>query len=107
MKVYYFNLRKISPPLSQYSELETMLAMRKLGASYTILAEHFSVRKDTIVYLCRKFGLGGAYNPPIARTTRKAKEPLYTEETINPGKTYAEYLKEEKERKWKRLTQRE
>lgn len=104
--IYYFKLEKISYPLSKYSELETMLAMRKLGASYTILAEHFNVKKDTIIYLCRKFGLGGAFNPPIPRTTRVVKESIYTEDTINPGKTYAQYLQEEKDRKWKRLTQR-
>lgn len=103
--IYFFNLRKIAPPLSEYSELETMLAMRKLGASYMILAEHFNVKKDTIVYLCRKFGLGGSINPPIPRTTRERKRASYTEDTINPGKTYAQYLQDEKDRKWKKLTE--
>jgi len=77
--------------------------MRKLGASYMVLAEHFNVEKTTIRYLCRKFGLGGSINPPVHRTTREKKKSFYTEEAINPGKTYAQYLQEEKDRKRKRL----
>ena len=106
MLIYYFSLKRILPPLNEYSELETMLAMRKLGASYTVLSEHFNCSRNTIEYLCQKFGLGGSINPPIARTTRIEKKPLYTEEKINQGKTYKEYLQAEKLRKCKNLTQR-
>jgi len=106
MLVYFFSLKKLNAPLSTYSNLETMLAKRKLGASYMSLADEFGVTKDTIVYLCRKFGLGGKMNPPLARTTRVKPPRLYNELRINLGKTYAEYLQDEQDRKWKNLTQK-
>lgn len=84
-----------------------MLALRKLGYSYNVLADRYNVPKSTIRYLCRKFGLHeGTVQAVIVRqrTTTEVPTVTYTEETINPGKTYAEYLKEERERKWKRLT---
>lgn len=80
-----------------------MLAKRKLGASYTELAEEFNVSKNTIIHLCQKFGLGGSMNPPLARTTRKKPRFLYAESGI-PVKNYADYLEEEKQRKWRDLT---
>lgn len=107
MLVYFFSLKRISPPLNVYGELEKMLALRKLNWSYTKLSEEFKVPKTTIRYLVRRFGLAGKYNPPIrSRTTRRLIVPLYTEleERINPGKTYAEYLKDDQDRKWRRLT---
>lgn len=87
-----------------------MLALRKLGASYLTLANHFNVPKDTIAYLCQRFGLGGKINPPIAgprRTTSITIKVNHTEEIINPGKTYAQYLQAEKDRRWKHLTQKD
>lgn len=106
---YYFRLERIVSPLNQYAQLELMLALRALGYSYTELAEKFKCPRNTIEYLCQKFGLGGAKKPPIARsrtTSMKIHTPYYeNEERINPGRTYAEYLQIEKERKWKRLTQ--
>ena len=86
-----------------------MLALRKLGYSYTVLADKYSVPKTTIRYLCRKFGLHeGVIQTKIVRqrTTTEQDQPSYTEEKINPGKTYAQYLKEEKERRWRYLTQK-
>lgn len=111
MLTYFFRLRALTPPFSTYSELEKMLALRKLGYSYTILADEFSVDKTTIRYICRRFGLSGSV-PVIVirqspRTTSSPKKQQHNEknETLNQGKMYAEYLQEEKERKWRRLTQ--
>lgn len=96
-----------------------MLALRKLNWSYNELSEEFKVPKTTIRYLVRRFGLAGAYNPPIrgklamphlypkGSATRTTGKILYSNpiETTNPGKTYKQYLEDEKNRKWKRLTQ--
>lgn len=110
MLVYFFRLTKLSKPLNVYSELEKMLAMRKLGCSYQKLANEFQVDKLTIRYLCKRFGLAGTMNPTSARTTTKRPESSYHRatqtESINPGKTYAEYIKDEQNRKWKALIQR-
>lgn len=106
MLVYFFPLKRLTPPLHQYSQLELMLSLRKLGWSYTRLADHFNVPKTTIRYLCRKFGLSEkTVTTVIVRehTTVGRTYPTYDEERINPGKTYAEYLKEERERARKRL----
>ena len=108
MKVYLFRLQKLNPPLNVYSELETMLALRSLNWSYTALAKKFDVSKDTIIYLCRKFGLGGAKKPPIKlSTTRSTSKISYTKPTENDysTKTYADYIRDENERRWKKLTQ--
>lgn len=109
MLVYFFRLEKLSQPLNKYPLLEEMLALRALGWSYTTLSDKYSVPKTTIRYLCRRFGLSGNTKTTYIRTSRTttAMPPeLYTdEERINPGKSYAEYLRDERERKWRRLTQ--
>ena len=111
MLIYFFRLEKLTPPLRDYSQLELMLSLRKLGYSYTALADRFNVPKTTIRYLCRKFGLHERTVHTIVsrqdiRTTRPEPKILHNEkdEPINTGKTYAEYLKDERDRKWKRLT---
>ena len=107
MKVYLFRIKKLNAPLNIYSELETMLALRSLNWSYNDLADKFHVSRDTIIYLCRKFGLGGAKQPPIKhqRTTRAILKPIYDEPNDYSTKTYADYIRDEKERRWKKLTQ--
>jgi len=108
MLIYFFAMERITPPLNQYSELERMLALRRLNWSYTELAEEFKVKKTTIRYLVRRFGLNGKYKPPIrkGRATSKYAHILYAEKKVNPGKTYAQYLQEENERKWRLALQR-
>lgn len=106
MLIYFFKLQKLTQPLNQYSELERMLALRKMGFSYTVLADTFHVPKETIRYLCRRFGLG---ERNVTTTVKRLAptprpKPTYTEEKINPGKTYAEYLAEDRERKRRHLT---
>lgn len=108
---YFFLLQKVSPPLREYAELEKMLAMRKLGYSYQALADKFGVEKTTIRYLCRKFGLSEKevetqYQRHKTYAIAAKKQLVYDdrEGPINPGKTYAQYLQEERDRRWKRLT---
>lgn len=111
MLIYFFKLHSLTEPLNDYSQLEEMLALRKLGWSYTVLADRFNVPKTTIRYLCRKFGLAEniqvTVTRPDGRTTTKTPRILHNEmdEVINPGKSYAEYLQDERDRKWRRLTQ--
>lgn len=99
---YYFRLKRILFPLNEYSNLELMLALRRLGWSYSELAREFNCPRNSIEYLCQKFGLGGAKKPPLS-TTRVKQSTLYSEST--KPKSYADYLQAEKDRKWKRLTQ--
>lgn len=74
-----------------------------MGFSYQILADTFHVEKTTIRYLCRRFGLASNIHTLVKRidirTTTKKIEPVYTEENINPGKSYAQYIQDEKNRK--------
>lgn len=109
MLVYFFQIKRIKRPLNVYSQLEEMLALRKLGWSYTDLSKKFATPQNTIAYICQKFNLGGSINPPIRkmRTTSKDPKVFHNErnEAINRGKTYAQYLQDEQERKWQRLTQ--
>lgn len=102
MLVYFFRVQQLTSPFNDYSELEKMLALRAMGFSYTVLAETFNVPKLTIRYLCRRFGLDEKNVTTIvvrqAATTRRPKYD-YSEEKINPGKTYAEYVREERERR--------
>lgn len=98
-------MKNIIPPLNEYPQLERFLALRALGASYGELAEQFHVDKLRVRYICRRFGLAGANKPSIRRgsATSKYTPSPYSEGEINPGKTYQEYLKEDKERQWKNL----
>lgn len=102
MLVYFYRIQKLTPPLNAYSELEKMLALRAMGFSYTVLSETFNVPKLTIRYLCRRFGLDEkTVVTTIVRQPATTKKPTYnySEEKINPGKTYAQYVREEQERK--------
>lgn len=105
MLVYYFRVSQLVEPLNEYAELERMLALRAMGFSFTVLADTFNVDRNTIRYLCRRFGLGGG---KVETTTKRVAptvrtRPQYTEEKINPGRTYAEYLAIEKQRAQERL----
>lgn len=108
MLIYRFDLHRVSKPLNHYPLLEEMLALRALGASYTVLADRYEVPKYTIRFICRKFGLAGNVKTITIRqrTTTTVSKYSYDEEKINPGKTYKQYLEDEKMRKWKRLTQK-
>lgn len=110
MLIYFFNIKKLTKPLNVYQELERMLALRKLNWSYNELSEEFHVPKTTIRYLIRRFGLAGRFNPPTKpchSTTRSTPKISYTKPIENDysTKTYADYIRDEQERKWRRLTQ--
>lgn len=111
MLIYFFDLKRVSPPLNIYAELERMLALRKLNWSYNELSKEFHVPKTTIRYLVRRFGIAGRFNPPTLphhrSTTRSTPKISYTKPTENDysTKTYADYIRDEKERKWRKLTQ--
>lgn len=88
-----------------------MLALRSQGWSYTALAERFECPKLTIRFLTRKHGLGEQIitvqftRTDYLRTTTRPQEEVTmggSEERVCVGKTYAEYLKEDQERKNKK-----
>lgn len=92
------------------SKLFEMLALRERGWSYAALAQRYECPKLTIRWLVRKYGLGE--NVIFAQFTikdylsitaspQKENQQLFTEEPIRKLKTYAEYLKEDQERKKK------
>lgn len=96
------------------NKLDEMLFLRGAGWSYTALAERFECPKLTIRFLARKYGLTGDYitiqysrQDYLRTTTTPPQESTIggtqPEEKISEGKTYAEYLKDEAERKRKRL----
>jgi len=102
MLQYFFKLQKITPPLNQYPKLEEFLALRALGWSYMALSDRFGIDKSTVRYICRKFGFHEqVVQVRIFRTTTIMPKSIYNEqeEVINPGKTYAQYLQEAKQRK--------
>ncbi len=93
------------------NKLDEMLFLRGAGWSYTALAERYGCPKLTIRFLARKNGLGQTvqiqfgHQDYLRATTPLVKEStIKAEERVSEGKSYAEYLKEEKERRWKRLT---
>lgn len=114
MLVYYFkSWKRIAPTLNpaySYENLERMLALRALGWSIHALADEFKAPTDTVRFLCRRFGLGGKRSFVKERnsTPSPRAQTFHNErnEPINRGKNYAEYVHEEKERKWRRLTQK-
>lgn len=85
-----------------------MLELRRQGWSYSALSEKYSCPRLTIRYLAKKNGLGR--ESVVTVITRQQAYPrtqvlLMDQERVNPGKTYAEYLEMERQRRWKRLTQ--
>jgi len=94
--------------------MDEMLFLRGSGWSYTALAEAYDCPKLTIRFLARKYGLTGDTivtqfsRQDYLRTTTNAIQEGTMSHTepdgkINEGKTYQEYVQEEKERKRKRL----
>lgn len=91
---------------------DEMLFLRGAGWSYTALAEYYGCDKLTIRFIARKNGLTQdvvitqyTHQDYLSATTEAPKQVTITntEERISEGKTYSEYLQEEKDRKWKRL----
>ena len=91
--------------------LQEMLELVKQGHSYAFLSRKFECDRSSILYQARKHKierLVKIVNPKSPKSypqdgrTFKLKD-YYVEngEKINKGKTYAEYVKEEQDRKWK------
>ena len=95
--VYHFRTNR--------NKLDEMLFLRATGWSYTALAERYECPKLTIRFLARKNNLNGniavqfTHQQFLRATTTQPKVEVPLEEKISEGKTYVEYLKEEKERK--------
>lgn len=101
--VYHFRTDK--------PKLDEMLTLRGQGWSYTALAEKYACPKLTIRFLARKYGLGQQTisvqftRTDYLRTTTRPSEVTIgntgPEGRISQGKTYAEYVKEDQERRKK------
>jgi hypothetical protein len=99
------------------AKLEELLVLRRRGWSYGVLAIIYECPKTTIRFMVRKHELASDMVKPVLKlktvrdtlpesephTTRKVPELPSTVETINEGKTYAQYLQEEQERKRAKL----
>lgn len=87
-----------------------MLLLRLGGWSYQALADKYECPKLTIRHLARKHGLGGETVIVTTQSSKVTRTTIYTSITgtscttgsdgpINPGKTYAEYVREDQERR--------
>lgn len=95
-------------------DIVRMIELRKLGWAYSALAREFGKDHTTIMYHCRRLGLGtkdeerktliekGMREYELRNNVRwgqKARKVykydyLLMEENVNPGKSYKEYLTE-------------
>lgn len=93
------------------TELLRMLEMRRGGMTYTAIATYYGNDHTTIVYHCKKHNVYP--NCPVVRISTKKlppvmiqkSEPKYAlliEEKINVGKSYKEYLNENRIKMLKR-----
>ena len=86
-------------------EIQQMIQMRRDGYSTVEIGRKFGKDHTTITHHCQNAGI----TKNIKKIFKKV-EPfeleqlaeLVDEEPVNKGKTYAEYLEEEKNRKWKK-----
>jgi IS30 family transposase len=86
-----------------------MLRLRSEGMSYPKIGKMFNKDHSTILYWCKRFSVDIGTSVPEADDLdwRINKKPIpnkykysaLMEETINPGKNYADYLKEAELRK--------
>lgn len=90
--------------------LNEMLALRKEGWSYAAIGIKYDRDHSTIVYWCQKSGITPIGLRKIKRVYRPRAyknvvlpESLMVEERINEGKSYAEYLEEDRKRKYGKL----
>lgn len=80
--------------------LEEMLALRREGWSITALAQKYNCNFTSVWHQCKKHDIR-----PLRitiRLTQTPQNPVYEDfngETLNKGKSYKEYLKEEEERR--------
>lgn len=93
-----------------------MFEKRSSGFSYKRLAEYYGVDHTTIIYWCSRYGIKKhqpinltkeihitmkkRFPAPAPPIKGKYKDIIY--EKVNEGKTYAEYLEEERRRKLKK-----
>jgi transposase len=81
-----------------------MLLLRSKGTTYPEIGRMFNKHHSTIIYWCQRFNVDTGTDVPspdaldwkISKKTvpKKFKYIDILEEHINPGKSYAEYLKE-------------
>jgi len=83
-----------------------MLLLRSKGTTYPEIGRMFNKHHSTIIYWCQRFKVDTGTDVPspdaldwkISKKTvpKKFKYIEILEEHINPGKSYAEYLKDRK-----------
>ena len=90
-------------------EIDQILNLRREGYSFVFIANQFGKDHTTIIYHCQKAGLAKIRGKrklamiDLIKSHQQVEETTFCieEEVINSGKNYADYLEEEKNRKWK------
>jgi len=89
----------------KYQELIQLLNEKQ---SYKSISRHFNCDHTSVIYWARKIGIPIKYKPTDPMNSNNISTPdhehkILKTERINPGKNYASYLREEKERNTKRF----
>ncbi len=84
------------------NHIDLLLNLRRVGWSYNSLSSFFGISSKGIRYQCEKYGIFSeeyGMRIPDIREARELGRWKYIEgEKINKGKSYADYLKESKNR---------
>lgn len=83
-------------PYTRGFDVEEMLELCKDGWSYSELGRRYGKDHTTILYHCRKHGIRAVGTP--TEPPKPHKYDYIFNESINPGKSYKEYLAEAMER---------
>jgi len=112
MKKMIGEMYKIMRHRMTIEQIAKIIEMRKEGYSLNYLGRYFGKDHTTILYHCQRAKLSiGISHKKVINGPKFRKWPetfsydIYTDETgekLNPGKNYADYVKEEENRKWKK-----
>ena len=87
--------------------IKEIIKMRRKGYSYSSIGRYFGRDHSTVMYHCKKArlsklkGVGKKMKKPTEKPVIK-KLIIQDDEIINYGKSYKDYLVEEKKRDWKK-----
>jgi len=88
---------------------QEMFALRIKGWTYVALAKKYKLDRTTILYHCQKYDIDSKI-PRVKNPTRMYQggyiPKVLSEGRPNQGKDYKDYLKDEKDKKFKRLLKR-
>lgn len=106
-------MRRDSNAFAEPRTLEEMTSLRQLGWSYGKLGLKYDRDRTTIIYWCKKMNIVPKVKEKVIAYGITKKDitvvnqvisPKLEVEKVNEGKSYAEYLMEEKKRKLGKLS---